>query len=226
MRIGGRPDNVRLVFMRRKNALAQIATDLTDLRSQLAESQESVRDLESEVRMLRDAQVGGSSAMKLAEFSPEKHPHVTLGEGANIAPGVRIMAPTSDHAVSLGKHVKIYRGNEILGPVTIGDRSFINRDGYVRANVTIGARVAIGAYCRLVTDDHELGGPSQRAGKFFSGKIIIGDGVFIGANVTVISGVTIGAGSIVGAGAVVVKDVPPNSVVGGVPAKIIRTLDA
>lgn len=176
--------------------------------------------------LLRDVLAGGPSEMKLAEFSLEKHPYVTLAEGATIAPGVRIMAPTPDHAVTLGKHVKIYRGNEILGPVTIGDRSFINRDGYIRANVTIGSRVAIGAFCRLVTDNHELGGPSQRAGKFFSGSIVIGDGVFIGASVTVIGGVTIGAGSIVGAGAVVTKDVPPNSVVGGVPARIIRQLES
>lgn len=213
------------MFQRRANSLAQLKDDVAFLRAEVARSESSVADLMSEIALLRDAQLGGSPAMKVAAFAPEKHPYVTLDEGATVAPGVRIMAPGPEQAVSLGKHVKLYRGNELLGPVTIGDRSFINRDGYIRANVTIGSRVAIGAYCKLVTDNHELGGPSQRAGKFYSGSIVIGDGVFIGANVTVTGGVTIGNGAIIGAGAVVVRDVPPNAVVGGVPAKVIRFLE-
>lgn len=213
------------MFTRRKKFLDELTSEVSALREQALRAEVSIGDLRSELDLLRDAQLGGSPAAKLAEFPLSKHPFVTLEEGASIAPGVRIMAPDPEHAVHLGKHVKIYRGNEILGPVVIGDRSFINRDGYVRSKVTIGSRVAIGAYCRLVTDNHELGGPAQRAGKLILAPITIGDGVFIGANVTVIGGVTIGAGSIVGAGAVVTKVVPPNSVVGGVPARVIRTLE-
>jgi acetyltransferase-like isoleucine patch superfamily enzyme len=213
------------VLTRRKNALVELAAELAALRERSSRAEAIVGELRSELALIRDSQLGGA-AVRVVEFALDKHPYVTLDEGATIAPGVRIMAPTPDHAVHLGQHVKIYRGNEILGPVTIGNGSFINRDGYVRAKVTIGSRVAIGAYCRLVTDDHELGGPSQRAGKLFVAPIVIEDGVFIGANVTVVGGVTVGAGSIVGAGAVVVKDVPPNTVVGGVPARVIRTLEA
>lgn len=57
------------------------------------------------------------------------------------------------------------------------------------------------------------------------GKIEIFDNVFIGANAVILSGVSIGPNVVVGAGAVVVKDVPPNSVVGGVPAKVIGSFD-
>lgn len=213
------------MFTRHKKILDELVLEVEALREQANQADETIADLRSELSLLRDAQLGGS-AIKVAEFALDKHPYVTLDEGASIAPGVRIMAPSPEYAVHLGRHAKIYRGNELLGPVTIGERSFINRDGYVRSQVTIGSRVAIGAYCRLVTDGHELGGAAQRAGKLTVTPIVIEDGVFIGANVTVIGGVTIGAGSIVGAGAVVTKDVPPNSVVGGVPAQVIRTLES
>lgn len=56
------------------------------------------------------------------------------------------------------------------------------------------------------------------------GKTIIGDNVFIGANAVILPGVKIGSGAIIGAGAVVSKDVPPNIVVAGVPAKEICTV--
>ena len=56
----------------------------------------------------------------------------------------------------------------------------------------------------------------------FAKPIIIGDGCGIGANATIIAGVTIGDGAVVAAGAVVTKDVEPNTLVGGVPAKTIR----
>nr|WP_269851768.1 DapH/DapD/GlmU-related protein [Methanosarcina horonobensis] len=56
-------------------------------------------------------------------------------------------------------------------------------------------------------------------------KISIEDDVWIGTNATILPGVTIGKNSVIGAGAVVNKSIPPNSVVVGIPAKIIKTID-
>lgn len=55
--------------------------------------------------------------------------------------------------------------------------------------------------------------------------IVIKDNVWIGINATILQGVTVGENAVIGAGAVVTKDVPPNAVVGGNPAKIIKTID-
>lgn len=58
----------------------------------------------------------------------------------------------------------------------------------------------------------------------FAKPIVIGDGCWIGVNATIIGGVTIGNGTVVVAGAVVTKDVAPNTIVGGVPAKVMKKL--
>lgn len=177
-------------------------------------------ELRKEVALLRDS-FGVTKTM--AAF--EQRQHVHLGEGCKIAPGVRIMADDEAHAVRLGNHVSLYRGNEICGPVTIGALSYINRDGYVRSGTVIGERVSIGPFVRLVTDNHDLGPARQRAGRFHTVPLTIEDGVWIGAGATVIGGVTVGAGSVIAAGAVVVRDVPPNALVAGVPARVVKYLD-
>ncbi|GHG56191.1 hypothetical protein GCM10011331_23430 [Flavimobilis marinus] len=111
-----------------------------------------------------------------------------------------------------------------MGPVSIGRRVFINRDAYIRARVVIEDDVNIGPFVRLISDTHELGDRRKRAGKNRWDPITIGAGTWLGAGATVLAGVVIGPGSIVAAGAVVTKDCPPNALVGGVPARVLRDL--
>jgi maltose O-acetyltransferase len=92
------------------------------------------------------------------------------------------------------------------------------------AQVTIGNRVSFGPQVMLLTGQHELGDEERRIGQLSPAPIRIGDGCWIGARTTILPGRTIGAGSIVGAGSVVTRDVPPNVMVGGVPARIIKEL--
>ena len=90
-------------------------------------------------------------------------------------------------------------------------------------NTVVGERVLIGHNVVLATLNHMMD-PKERAGMTYA-PIHIGKNVWIGANATVLPGVTIGDGAIVAAGAVVTKDVAPNTIVGGVPAKFIKRID-
>ncbi|UVF60995.1 acetyltransferase [Arthrobacter phage Gorpy] len=111
--------------------------------------------------------------------------------------------------------------------VTIGRGSFLNFGVWIEASrqVTIGKNVSIGHQAMICTSTHEIGTSERRAGEAYGKPVTICDGVWIGARATILPGVTIGTGAIVAAGALVAQDVPPNAMVGGVPAKLIKELD-
>lgn len=100
--------------------------------------------------------------------------------------------------------------------------------GYINSNaqivcaksITIGKGVAIGDGVLIRdTDDHDLCYDGYRK----SAPVVIGDHVWIGQRATILKGVTIGDGAVIAAGAVVTKDVPANTVVGGVPARVLKS---
>lgn len=91
-----------------------------------------------------------------------------------------------------------------------------------QGGIYIGDDVLIGHNACLLTLNHEME-PENRA-DMHPKPIHIEDKVWLGSNVTVLPGVTIGEGAIVAAGAVVTKDVESNTIVGGVPAKIIKRI--
>lgn len=108
--------------------------------------------------------------------------------------------------------------------IHIGQRVFINSGCKMQdqGGIYIGDDVLIGHNACLLTLNHEMD-PENRA-DMHPKPIHIEDKVWLGSNVTVLPGVTIGEGAIVAAGAVVTKDVESNTIVGGVPAKIIKRI--
>ncbi|CAM3554135.1 sugar O-acetyltransferase [Flavobacterium chungbukense] len=108
--------------------------------------------------------------------------------------------------------------------ISIGKNVFINFDCTFLAlgGITIEDDVLIGPKVSLITESHPLH-PEQRKG-LIGKPIHIKKNAWIGANATILPGVTIGENAIVAAGAVVSKDVPDNTIVGGIPAKFIKNV--
>lgn len=110
--------------------------------------------------------------------------------------------------------------------IRIGDRSGIGLDCLVMGTVTIGSDVMMGPRCLLVSETHrttDVDRPMSTQGMGADVPIVIEDDVWLSGHVVVLPGVRIGRGSIVAAGAVVTEDVPPYSVVAGVPGKVVRS---
>jgi maltose O-acetyltransferase len=127
---------------------------------------------------------------------------------------------------SIGKGMHVEGMGRPYGRLSIGEKSWIRGARFeLNEPVSVGSRVVISDDCLITTDTHEVGGPEQRLGRLRSRPVVIGDGAWI-ARRSMIIGVNVGAGSIVASGAVVTRDVPPNTLVGGVPARIIRELPA
>lgn len=91
-------------------------------------------------------------------------------------------------------------------------------------HVHLDDNVSIGMDCLFITASHQIGSDVFRAGDEITGDIRVERGAWLGGRVTVLPDITIGRGAVVAAGAVVTRDVLPNTVVAGIPAKPIRDL--
>jgi acetyltransferase-like isoleucine patch superfamily enzyme len=108
--------------------------------------------------------------------------------------------------------------------INIGKNVFVNHACTFmdRGGITLEDNVLIGPKVNLITTNHPINPAERRA--TISLPIVIKKGAWIGVGATILAGVTIGENSIVAAGAIVTKDVPDNTIVGGIPAKILKTI--
>lgn len=109
--------------------------------------------------------------------------------------------------------------------ITIGENVFINSGCHFQdqGGIKIGSGTLIGHNVVLATINHDLYPQNNRKNHY--SPIKIGSNVWIGSNATILPGVTVGEWSVVAAGAVVTKDVDAYTVVGGVPAKVIKVIN-
>jgi acetyltransferase-like isoleucine patch superfamily enzyme len=113
------------------------------------------------------------------------------------------------------------------GPdIRVGCNVFINQNCtfYDLGGLDIADDVMIGPNVSIITSGHPLE-PSRRRAFVIAKPIVIERNVWIAADATIIGGITVGENSVVAAGSVVTKDVPPNTLVAGNPARVIRSID-
>src|SRR6185436_13970611 len=141
-----------------------------------------------------------------------------------IGPGVRIFQPdlVNLYGCSIGADTRVGAFVEIQKNASIGERCKISSHTFVCEGVTIEDECFIGhgvmftndVYPRAVNAD----GSPQTEADWKVVKTVIKKRASIGSNATILAGITIGEGALIGAGAVVTHDVPPNTIVAGVPA--------
>lgn len=135
--------------------------------------------------------------------------------------------------IKIGERSLIFGSLELCGSgkcwekLSIGTDCQINSPLYLdlEDSITIGDHVGIGHHVVLITTDHEIHQSHHRCGPGKSAPIVVENGAWIGAGSTILPGVTIGASSVVSAGSVVFSNVAPNKVVGGSPARPIKSLE-
>ena len=124
---------------------------------------------------------------------------VRIGVGSTLHMGTRFYQPSN---ISIGKDTIIGEGAVLDG----------------RAELRIGDHVDFASEVMIYNCQHDIQSEDFHA---VCGKVVIEDYVFVGPRAIILPGVTIGNGAVIAAGAVVTKDIPPMSIVGGVPAKVI-----
>lgn len=159
---------------------------------------------------------------------------ISLGRSAVIGDYVEINA-LSRNGVIIGNNVSIHKNTTIdctgvikeLGEgLIIGNNVGIAQNCFiqVRGEVNIGNNIIIGPNVSIFSENHVFENPNKPVSMqgITRKGVIIEDGVWIGTRAVILDGVRVGKNSIVAAGSIVNKDVPPYSIVGGVPAKVIK----
>lgn len=129
---------------------------------------------------------------------------------------------------AIGQNTSISPNVRIIGKFAMGDRSSLAQNVSVsggQEGVIIGKNVMVAPNCVIVAFNHGISDTNTPMidQPCIERPIVIEDDVWIGANCTICAGVTIGTGSVITANSAVIRDVPPFSLAGGVPAKVIKS---
>ena len=125
----------------------------------------------------------------------------------------------------IGENVNIEKGAFFTPGLSIGNNSGVGIDCELYGKISIGNDVMMGPEVVIYTTGHKhdsVDVPMRLQGNEEPREVVIGNDVWIGRRAMIMPGVTIGDGCLIAAGAVVTKDIPPYTIAGGVPAKVVK----
>ena len=155
--------------------------------------------------------------------------YVVIGSNVKLGQGVKLAKFINLYGCEIGDETKVGAFVEIQKNATVGKRCKISSHTFICEGVTIEDNVFIGHGVMFINDTYPrataAGGNLQTEADWKVERTVIRQGASIGSGATILSNITIGENAIVGAGSVVTKDVPPNSIVAGNPAKVLRYIE-
>ena len=144
----------------------------------------------------------------------------------------------SNSELMIGPSARVHFGHSVefmrdctlhfQGKVNIGNKVYFNRGCHIISleALTIGDYSIFGEKVSIHDENHDIEDNAPLPdSRMITAPVIIGTNVWVGAKATILQGVTIGDNAVIGANAVVTRDVPPNSIALGIPARVIRTID-
>jgi acetyltransferase-like isoleucine patch superfamily enzyme len=147
----------------------------------------------------------------------------------NLGKDVKIFDFVNLYGCSIGDYTKVGTFVEIQKNATVGKNCKISSHTFICEGVHIEDNVFVGHNVTFINDKHPRSvnedGSIQTEANWEVVETFIKKGASIGSSSTILCGITVGENSIVGAGAVVTKDVPPNTIVAGVPAKVLKKIN-
>jgi len=155
--------------------------------------------------------------------------YVAIGSNVRLGKDVRLSKFINLYGCEIGDETKIGAFVEIQKNTSVGKRCKISSHTFICEGVTIEDNVFIGHGVMFINDSYPrataAGGELQTEADWKVEKTIIKKGASIGSGATILANLCVGENAIVGAAAVVTKDVPPNTIVAGNPAKVLRYIE-
>jgi acetyltransferase-like isoleucine patch superfamily enzyme len=152
--------------------------------------------------------------------------HVSIAPDVKLGRNVKLSKFINMYGCTVGDDVKIGAFVEVQKNASIGNNCKISSHTFICEGVTIEDAVFIGHSVTFINDMYPrataVGGALQTEADWKVDKTVVKKGASIGSGCTILANITTGEGAIIGAGSVVTKDVPPNAIVAGNPAKFLR----
>ena len=154
--------------------------------------------------------------------------YVCISDDAKLGKNVKLSKFINLYGCTIGDNTKIGAFVEIQKNAVVGKNCKISSHTFICEGVTIEDNVLVGHSVTFINDSYPRAisseGKLQTEDDWQVEPTLVKKGASIGSGATILSNITIGENAIVGAGSVVTKDVPPNTIVAGTPARILRTI--